>query len=267
MNKRHIVLADLHGNLKLYENGKSAAGYNPQNDILVVAGDWTDVGNETEELWKRINTEADVILLGNHELAHIAQQEIVPYDSSIDYTDLPIQWAKAIMDGRIKLAYATPEGVLITHAGISETLLNSQLHPYLNNTREPKEIARILNEILKDSIYFNSKGLPELKKSSEWLIHSPVSPLWWRPLYKGRQPAKGITQIAGHTPPSNYTSNKQRKMIQAGLTLIDPYAKKHFHRQDYFRYGVIEEVDGKISVNRRDYNRSGIFRMTEGYKK
>jgi hypothetical protein len=267
-NKRHVVLADLHGQLGIYENSLREADYVKGRDILVVDGDWTDIGPDSEKLWERIKKDADVILLGNHESAHVTQQEITPYDRSIDFTSMPLEMAEMVRDGKIKLAYVANGEVLITHAGVSEALLNSTMHSMLNGIRDPQKIADVLNAELLDSIVFDKNGFPDWNESNRWLFTSPISPLWWRPLERGLQPAKGLKQIAGHTPSGYYTSTQQMKLKQAGLILIDPYVRKHFHKPDYFSYGLVDENSaGEPTTERVSYRRTGIVKMVNPPKK
>lgn len=268
IKKNHIVLSDLHGNLKLYDNALRESGYQKGRDVLVIAGDWMDIGEDSEELWKRIEAEADVILLGNHELAHIIQQEISPYDNKLDFTSMPLEIAEAVRDGQIKLAYVANDEVLITHAGVSEALINSTMNPQISGLRNVQQIADALNMHFINSLSFDANGMPSLNEQERWFAHSNISPLWWRPLERGLQPAKGLKQMAGHTPAGYYTSTQQRKLKEAGFILVDPYVAKHFHKHDFFVYGTISVDDDDVSKSERvSYSRSGVFKMVNpGHK-
>ncbi len=244
-------------NIRDFQNALSKVPYN--DDVWCVT-----VPNDTVVV-RRNNS---ISITGN--CAHIVGQEITPYDSKIDFTELPLEWAEMIRDEKIKLAYVANNEILITHAGVSEALINSTMHPYLyhlKDDRDVNKIAEILNYHLKNSITFEENGFFYENGMHSWLWNSPISPLWWRALNKGQQPARGIKQMVGHTPKGYYTSTQQRKLEEKDFILLDPYARKNFNRPDYFVYGLIEDENNTNKIKRISFDRSGIYRMVQQPKK
>src|ERR1035437_4649807 len=135
--KRHIIIADVHGQFRLLHNALKHSNFKSGVDKLVFAGDWCDIGKETAECWEVIDNLATTILMGNHESAHLCGNKIKPYDSHLDYSDQPAKWRKAWFEGRIQIAHVIGD-IIITHAGVGNIDL---LHGL-----SLRHIANILND-------------------------------------------------------------------------------------------------------------------------
>lgn len=68
--KRHLVVGDIHGNLKALEQVLERSNFNPHNDIIIFVGDYVDGHPQSAEVVERIiqiPEESRVCLLGNHD--------------------------------------------------------------------------------------------------------------------------------------------------------------------------------------------------------
>src|SRR5512139_3273902 len=89
---RTIVISDIHGYPELIEHALEHAGFRPGEDRFVFAGDFMDGGPGVDRAFELIEERADVVLLGNHELAAMIGMEIMPQNPhAFDYADRLIE--------------------------------------------------------------------------------------------------------------------------------------------------------------------------------
>ncbi len=68
--KRTLVISDIHGELTLFEELLQTAGYNPDQDQLILLGDYIDRGPDSKRVLEKVMELKDggaVVLKGNHE--------------------------------------------------------------------------------------------------------------------------------------------------------------------------------------------------------
>jgi hypothetical protein len=242
---RYIVCADLHGNITLLTNILEHSKFTDE-DILVCAGDFCDIGIYTQEVQEVLEENEAIILLGNHELAHLTGQSIMPYDYQLDsIPNLLTGWRNDTLQGIWKIAYAIDD-ILITHAGVSDFLCN-KLHM---QGLTAGQMADKLNTLFVQSISIG-KDSPLEFLSRQWFGYDDVfSPLWYRPLlYKKfgveSYPAP-VRQIAGHTPIHCFNEEQQEYLNKVSFYIVDPYMGGRMHLPGYCKYALVE--DGKIEV-------------------
>lgn len=242
--QRYIVLADIHGQKRLYDNALSHSKYNKDTDILIIAGDWCDIGLESRELWDIIQEEADVILIGNHELAHILKKRISPYDYSLDIGPMCDEMAGCVLDGKIQLAAAVGP-VVISHGGISDELVTERYEGY-----KIYELVDSLNDELRNGIVDND-GSYGITSTAKWLWWDANSPLWFRPAIEnvGKTP---FIQVSGHTPVWAYSQELGEQLERGNFYVIDPYVGDKFYDDGFCVYGeiVLDDDDNILSVSR-----------------
>jgi predicted phosphodiesterase len=242
-----IVCADIHGNLTLLQNILAHSKFTDE-DILVCAGDFCDIGLYTVAIQELLEKNNTVTLLGNHELAHLLGQSIQPYDYKLDsIPNLISGWRKKTLSGEWEIAYAVDD-ILVTHAGVSD-FLAEKLH--LQGLTSQQMAEKINKKFLEGlSINYDDPNQLELI-GNKWFGYDDVfSPLWYRPLLyekfgKISNPAP-VRQIAGHTPNHCYDSFQIKWLEEMGFYLIDPYMGGRMSLPGYCKYALVE--DGKISV-------------------
>jgi hypothetical protein len=258
---RTIVASDLHGRLQLLENILYHSNFDEGVDTLVIAGDTCDIGLRTMAIHKRLSEIPGTIeLVGNHEIAHMCSIDIQPYDKGLD-PDYGKFIGIGITNGYFRLAHSI-DNILITHAGLSHWYFtkgakswNLELGKHnespslqsLFGDPSAKQVEEYLNDYLYNLVEVNEEFMMlNIKPDPLWLNRD--MPLWFRPYDMTEQDMfySGFRQIAGHTPFVFFGKKKQKKILDSGATMIDPYNKKYWDEQYYCLYAVIE--DGKITV-------------------
>lgn len=254
---RYIIMSDLHGNKKNYINALNHANFDRGRDHLVINGDWVDIGKDSIELWEMIKKDAKTILIGNHELAHIIQQDIFPYDRSLDFTPMFKEIGEMVINGEIRLVRKIGD-TLVSHAGITNALHNSTQYPYIYGTKDLDVIELALNNNLRTGLKNN--GRFELKSEGKWLAQSPISPLWVRLEGRGTNLSYtplDIKQIIGHTPDDYYYEETIEEFRDKGIILCDPFIEGIFHNENYYRYVEATVEDGITTIKLITYQEYG----------
>jgi hypothetical protein len=248
---RTIVVADVHGRPELLTNALAHSKFEKGTDTLVIAGDFCDIGTQTEECLAIAEKNMAYILVGNHEMAHVLQQSIRPYDHLLDIEPgLISRWSYNIHSGVWPMAMCI-DGVLITHAGVSQAL--DYKMGWSAKATDPVEIARDLNHRLIQSTIHTGDGHLELI-GDRWLVFDDLlSPVWFRPfhdIFGSMMPPDGTgmlltspapyIQIAGHTPRNAYTQQGHELLNSKGFYLVDPYNGGRMDIPGYCCYAVID---------------------------
>ena len=140
-----------------------------------------------------------------------------------------------LTSGSWRLA-AEADGVLITHAGVSEGLRDKY-----EKAGGVAEFAARLNAGFQRAVYDVAENNVALEDAD---------PLWWRP-GRGDPPLEGVVQVMGHTPIEFYNRPDAAELMeQLGLYLVDPWVRgwreRGFAPPVPVRYAVIE--DGVVRV-------------------
>ena len=208
---RSIICSDCHGRPELIENVIKHSGYDEDQDRLVFAGDFVDIGPDPIrclEILKKHNAE---LLWGNHDLARYMGHAIWPQSSY----DPEIYEAIYNIRHDFQIATIVGDNILVTHAGLGERCYNSYFKP-------------------DDDIEYIFDVLNALSLREFWNDYSPV---WYRPNGYDRL-VTSFRQICGHTPPTHDNG-------LMGIS-VDPYVRHNFGSKDRFRYAVIQ--DNVISI-------------------
>jgi hypothetical protein len=261
---RTIVVSDLHGQKRLLVNALAHAEFEPTVDTLVVAGDTCDIGGETMQVHEMLFDLGAIQLVGNHEISHLCRIDIRPYDVGLD-PDYIAFIGLGIDMGEFKMAHEV-DGVLISHAGLSKRLAMTGLTAggkedsslsthYHSGTLSAAIVAKHFNERLKSRVHIDHELLL-LDVDGDPMWTDWFYPFWFRPYdYQDQGPVErcgffdGFKQVVGHTPVGSFTSKQQRLIAQSQVSLIDPYARKHFGLDGYCRYAVIENGEVTVHVN------------------
>jgi hypothetical protein len=251
---RTIVISDIHGYPELIEHALEHSGFRPGEDRFVFAGDFMDGGPGVERALQLIEELADVILLGNHEMAAMFGMEIMPQDPhAFDYAG---RLSERMLDlsgkyGERWKILAEEQGVLVSHSCISEEFAPEWDESGHDLTR----FAERLNSEFR--VVIARAGLGKLEAADEeeaMRLLGPDGPLWYRPLWGfQKSPLPGLVQVVGHTPPEAYESAGVALLESQGVHLIAPdvseaeWGEPDAHWLEHaYRYGVIE--DGRVRV-------------------
>lgn len=261
MEKRHVIAADLHGNIELFRRILGHSGFVAGQDVLVVLGDAVDIGKGSWDVLHLIEELGGILLLGNHEFAHIIGQRLrfddggSAYDSGLDWGKGFPTWLLDRIEARtIGLAYAA-DGVLMTHAGLSQDAYDATLEAagWPGESPSAETFAGLLNGLLPGLM--RRPLYPDVSPYGFWVpgeygwrllgTGASLTPLWFRPGIDG-VPFAGYTQVAGHTPPSAVKARNREWLAANGCHLIDPWDPEHYDKPGYVRYATIE--GGRVSV-------------------
>lgn len=251
---RTIVVSDIHGYPELIEHALEHAGFRPGEDRFVFAGDFMDGGPGVERAFELIEELADVVLLGNHELAAMLGIEIMPQDAhAFGYAD---RLSERILDlsgefgERWKLA-TDEQGVLVCHSAVSE-----EFAPEFEACG--RNVAAFVAQLNSDlRVVLARAGLGKLVYGDEGealRLLGADGPLWYRPLWPG-QPGllPGVVQVVGHTALELYEPAGTAVLEALGIHLVAPDMSEAewgepdaYWLANAYRYGVIE--DGSVRV-------------------
>lgn len=150
--KRTLVISDIHGELELFGELLQKAQYDPENDQLILLGDYVDRGPDSRGVLNRVmelKERGAIVLTGNHDammLAAAAEEPVarerwarngaIPtlqsYDSSIQSMEIPAtaDFRKHIdFIGELDYYYETDEYIFV-HAGVQPGTPVQETDPY-----------------------------------------------------------------------------------------------------------------------------------------
>ncbi len=251
---RTIVISDIHGYPELVTNALEHAGFRKGEDRFVFAGDMLDGGPDAGRAFALIDDLADVVLVGNHEVASMLGQEIEPQgEDAFDYADRFLERfvdSEGRFGGRWKLAHEV-DGILVCHSCVSDAFEPEFEAAGRDVAAFAERLSDEFRALFADA---GSGGAGPGAHPDEW---SPAArrflgatgPLWYRPLLWGRAaPLPGIVQVVGHTAPELYRPKGLAIIESLGIHLVAPAVNavdEHWLAHAY-RYGVIE--DGQVRV-------------------
>jgi hypothetical protein len=233
-----LVFSDVHGKPKLIVDTLRLAG---PIDKIIYIGDVCDVGTTAGSVkaLKMLDMFGSklVYVVGNHEIAHVFQEDIHPYDYTLDITDEIAKYSFRIQNGIWKYAYAQDD-FLITHAGLSLFTI-VQFMPQLFEA-DAQTIADYLNNRFASSFKLTDNYHLEdsLDGAGNWrLLQGDHSPLWYRPTRE--DPPHDIPQIVGHTPHISIGKDYVELLKEYPFYVVDPYGGKH--DEIYPTYVIIDD--------------------------
>ncbi len=233
---RTFVIADAHGYPELIQNALRHGGFEPGRDAFVYAGDLVDRGPDATGCIALVEAYATEVLFGNHDVAALLDLEVYPqnaespgFRSFFREKALTPEWSRAW-----KVATCI-EGVLITHAGVSEEYERVFAEECGS---DPARLADHLNAIFLALV----KREPPVR---DWREHDMLADnglFWFRPRpYSYLGPLPGCPQVVGHTPPL-------ARLREDGFYMVDPCAWEWewTGAPGWYRYAVVEA--GRVRV-------------------
>ena len=188
-------------------------------------------------VFERLDELGAQCLVGNHEFSVWLGEPL-----ELVEPDLHVQVAVAQRIDSHEWQLATSvDGVLVTHAGLSEEYARRFT---AQERGSAEQLAVALNAEFAGVV---SLGPDRVDEAIDW-----ESPLWYRP--SERTPlARGIRQVAGHTPPEIVRGDgaEAETWASRGLHLVDPFVRRwvRIHESGQpapLRYAVIDE--GVVTV-------------------
>jgi len=237
-NGRTIVLSDAHGEPAIIRAVVEHCCYDQACDRLIFAGDAIEVGRDSMGCLELLEEFGAEFLVGNHEYAAFTRW---PLEGEVLDPRVTEHVDRALTSGRWKLA-AEADGVLITHAGVSDEL------EYEFGVAGNGDVRRFV-----DALNEEFGGTVEIGSSATEGAIDTSGPLWYRP-GEGCLPLSGLIQVVGHTPLEFYARfGTLERWQSAGLHFVDPFVRA-WRERGYaepvpFRYAVIE--DGDVSFVER----------------
>jgi hypothetical protein len=242
---RTIVFSDVHGEPAVINRVLEHSGYDPAVDQLLFAGDAIDIGRDSWGCLELLDELGAQCLVGNHEFSVWLGEPL-----ELVEPDLHVQVAvtQRIDAGEWPLA-ACVEGVLVTHAGLSEEYA---VRFTTGERGSAEQLAAALNAEFAEAVSLGSAGVDE---AIDW-----ESPLWYRP--SARTPsARGVLQVAGHTPIEVLRGDGAAETWAShGLHLVDPFVRRWVRVSESgwpapLRYAAIE--GGVVTVVEGEGHLSG----------
>jgi hypothetical protein len=212
---RTIVVSDPQGEPAVFERALACSGFQRGVDRLIVAGDIVGAEPGGAACVAAVEASGAEVLVGNHEMAFFAGDTI----DEGPHVDPPLfaLVRERVLAGAWKVA-AEVEGVIVTHAGVSRSLLPM----WERADRDPAMFAGMLNERWRTELPIAERGEFGMGAS---LILGPEGPLWWRPLLADSV-LPGARQVAGHTPIELLGRGRAaRELERRGLHLVDPFTR------------------------------------------
>lgn len=258
MGKPYLIVADIHGDLARLERILAHAGWSPGSHVLVSAGDMLDVGKQGWEVLQLLLELDAVLLLGNHELAHILgrrlETERLPHSSDTRFDwrhGGPLVLGNLLNDGRMGLA-CDAGGVLVSHAGLSRAFHRLLCDSLFGRDSQPDLAAFVagVNAAAREE----SPPRPPYPEVSpyatmEWTplrarLFGDGSMLWYRP--DDTPPYAGWPQVAGHTPPHVYGKAFREEIARGGFLLADAWCPEGDFGPGHARYAIAEGGQARI---------------------
>ena len=248
---KYLILGDIHG-VEYWKNVIELE--NPDKTIFV--GDYVDsftIGVEKQIknlekilLEKRMNPDNVVLLLGNHDyhysdLCGPLEQYSGFKKSTKNGVNKMI--TKAILNNKIQIAYLLEDKYLITHAGVSNTWLDS----IIENFEDKYE--RLDDYINK--AFINSSYLFDFYGTNPYGDNVTQGPLWIRPRSLYTDLMDKYIQIVGHTKQETISHDPEKK-----LYLIDTFSERTKGEAHYI---IIENDEIITKTYRIPKDRSFIF--------
>lgn len=232
---RTIVVSDPHGDNSVIDTAVDAEGLSAA-DTLVIAGDLIDVGGD--DTLARAEELGAVVLAGNHEICAMLGVPIRPQNpGSLALAPL---LAERFTSGAWKLAHAA-DGWLITHAGVS-----SALDDVIDAAgRDAESVAAALNARFAEEVTDAVERAPLTWDGLERyrLLGGGLGPLWFRP--RGAELlARGLRQVAGHTPPEMFPPAVLAQIESCDWRLIEPGG--HLRTGASTRWAVIKNGSAQV---------------------
>ncbi|MCM3609766.1 fructose-bisphosphatase class III [Planococcus sp. MERTA32b] len=150
--KRTLVISDIHGELELFEELLQKAGYDADEDQLILLGDYVDRGPDSKGVLERVvelKKEGAIVLSGNHDAMMLAAANGEPaalerwarigaiptlqsYDPSIKDAELPTSAAFLEHVAFIKEMefFHETEDAIFVHAGVQPGTPVQETDPY-----------------------------------------------------------------------------------------------------------------------------------------
>lgn len=229
---RTFVVSDAHGSPELILNALGHGRFEMGRDAFVYAGDLLDRGPDAMGCIALVERYATEVLIGNHDAAALFGFPVAPQNPESRHLR-PFLKRKVLREGW-RLAAAV-EGVLITHAGISESygdLFRGECGS------DPGRLAAYLNARFEALV----ERKPPLRDWYDDPLLGDYGPLWFRPApYTHLAPLGGCTQIAGHTQPTGLIED-------TSFYMIDPTSFDWFDEPGRYRYAVIERGSVRVEA-------------------
>jgi len=237
---RTIICSDAHGYPSLISNALAAAGFVEDSDRFVYAGDLIDRGPDPIGCFDLVDRLADVVLVGNHDVACALGLPVAPRDPRAFALAERMRDRMLEPEGRWRLALVVDD-ILIVHGGVGEHWRDA-----FDGCRRSLEcLATLLNDRLRTEIA--SAAETGVKGWGDGVL-GYEGPLWFRPIEDG-PPLLDVRQIVGHTPIEFYDAADEAILTALGVTSIDPGAYRFGEMTGpgaHFRCAVVE--DGYIDV-------------------
>lgn len=231
---RTFVISDAHGYPELIQNALDHGGFRPGEDGFVYAGDLVDRGPDVEGCIDLVECYASEVLMGNHDVAVLLDYLVYPQDpESPGFRSFFMEKVLGTDPKRVWKAATCVEGVLITHAGVSEAY-----EPVFQEECEadPERLAAHLNQVFLTAL----RRELETGEYDDHGILGDDGPTWFRPRpYSPLLPLAGVRQVVGHTP-------SIPGLEKRGFHMVDPCAYLGMDDPGRFRYAVIEQ--GRVRI-------------------
>lgn len=231
---RTFVISDAHGCPEIILNSLEHGSFDPGQDSFVYAGDLLDRGEDAQGCIALVERYASEVVLGNHDVAALLGFYVFPQNpESPGFRDFFRD--RVLIADRAKAwkAATSVEGVLITHAGVSED--------YDRVFREecgsdPARLAGRLNGAFRAVV----EREPRVGDWREHELLGDCGPFWFRPWpYSHLLPLSDCPQVVGHTPPLDNVDID-------GFHMIDPSSFNGSEDPGRYRYAIIEEGTVKV---------------------
>jgi hypothetical protein len=232
------VCSDIHGRPHVLKAIVAHAGYDADADRLVIAGDLNDDRTgDAEVLVLALSLRAEV-LVGNHELWKL--------DGYRDYEGVDVHSelvVRKLLDHEWDLA-AEADGVLITHAGISQLYADRWDLGGLTAA----EIARRLNSRARLVALRFANDEPVGDEGDLLELEGPV---WYYPgVRPSAWPLDSVRQVTGHRVPGYQVDwSMIAAYEESGFYHVDPGVRVYEYlneRHIHIRYALIEA--GEVTI-------------------
>jgi hypothetical protein len=248
---RTFVISDAHGYPELIQNALDHGGFRPDEDGFVYAGDLFDRGPDPGGCIDLVEDHATEVLMGNHDVAVLLDYVVYPQEpENRGFRPLLIDKVLNAGPSAAWKAATCIDGVLITHAGVSEAyewVFQEECQS------DPEHLAKHLNQAFLIAL----RGEFETGEYDEQGILGDDGPTWFRPRpYTRLLPLAGIRQVVGHTPPVP-------ELESCDFHMVDPCAFLGMENLGRFRYAVIE--DGWVRVEEGTLLGSSEFSRREDF--
>ncbi len=207
--KRTLVMSDIHGELELFERLLSNVQYNPDNDQLILLGDYVDRGPDSKRVLDKVielKAQGALVLKGNHE-------DMMIKALTTDDENTWKRWAHRNGGSNTLQSYGFSESEYIVSDDAE--FLKPALHSEM--LAKHLEFIQSLDYIIEHDDYtFVHAGVHPTTPIAET---DPYVLMWIREeFYNGYNGDKTI--IFGHTPTTNLHNDKNNHTIYFGENRI-----------------------------------------------